>query len=146
MQALAPGTLEDKRRRRATLRRKTMSIAIDLASIFVMNCLFGASLPLLRSHFSSRRLVVHLAIINSIANVGLFGMNIRIRKQASQRKRKYTRVQGTMANNTLHAKRQQSIESRHESALSVVESSHFAASNKKTSREGLFSSAVESSE
>jgi hypothetical protein len=146
MHALAPGTLEDKRRRRATLRRKTMSIAIDLASIFVMNCLFGASLPLLRSHFSSRRLVVHLAIVNSISNVFLLGMNIDMRKKASQRKRRYTRVQGTtMANNTLYDKRQQSIESRQESALSVVEPSHFAASNNKTSGEGLFS-AVESGE
>jgi hypothetical protein len=122
-----------------------VGVAVDLASVFVISCLANTSILVLRSYFSSRRLVISLAVTNTIANVGLFGVNIGVHKKVRKGRLRKARVHDVSrrSGGTAKTANGKPVASHLDSALSVVEQSHYAVC-KKPSGGGLFSD-VESS-
>jgi hypothetical protein len=119
-----------------------MGVAIDLACVFLMSCFADASFLFLRSFFSSRRLVVHMAVVNSVANLALCAVNVAMHHKASKHRR--TRVEAQRRASDIKTMKTSHggvqlfpIASHQESALSVVQPSLYGKSHRRHG-DGLF--------
>jgi hypothetical protein len=100
MQRLAPGTVEDKRRRMRTLKRKTVGVVLDLIVNFAG--VFSSSLSYIAadSYFSSRRLTVNYAVSFSIGVFAYGSVGFQCHKKVSREQKQFTRVHDATANTT----------------------------------------------
>jgi hypothetical protein len=63
LQNAAGGKAADKQRRQGTLKQKTLQLVIDIVAVFILSCGVPISYLVARSHYSSRRFVMHLAVV-----------------------------------------------------------------------------------
>jgi hypothetical protein len=77
IQEQAPGTIEDKRRRKRTLKVKTRGVILDLFLVFIASCLGAISFLASQSFFSSRRLILNNAIAYTLGGFAITGANIQ---------------------------------------------------------------------
>jgi hypothetical protein len=92
MQRLAPGTLEDKRRRLRTLKGKTVGVVLDAFLNFIGALLTNLSYIAADSYFSSRRLIVNYAATFTIGAITFASVGFRHHKKVNEELKLFTRV------------------------------------------------------
>jgi hypothetical protein len=95
MQRLAPGTIEDKRRRMRTLKGKTVGVVLDVFLNFLGGMVTTMSYIAAGSNFSSRRLIVNEAVAFSIAAFAFGGVGFRYHKKINKELKLFTQVHAT---------------------------------------------------
>jgi hypothetical protein len=95
IQKQAPGTLEDKRRRKRTLKAKTRGVIADLFLVFTGCYLTTMSFVFSSSFFSSRRLIVYYAIAYTVAVFAFMGGNIQLHNKVINEEKRCARVHAT---------------------------------------------------
>jgi hypothetical protein len=92
MQRLAPGTLEDKRRRLRTLKGKTVGVVLDAFLNFIGALVTNLSYIAADSYFSSRRLIVNYAATFTIGAITFASVGFRHHKKINEELKLFTRV------------------------------------------------------
>jgi hypothetical protein len=137
MQRLAPGTIEDKRRRMRTLKAKTVGVVLDLIINVVGAGVTNMSYVAADSYFSSRRLIVNEALTFSIGAVAFGSVGFRYHKKIRKEQKLFARVHET-TNTTGRVVVETELD-----GMSVLEQSYFPGGavdgRTKSSGGGLFS-------
>jgi hypothetical protein len=95
VQRLAPGSLDDKRRRMRTLKGKTVGVVLDVFLNFLGGMVTTVSYIAAGSYFSSRRLIVNEAATFTIAAFAFGGVGFRFHKKINKELKLLTRVHAT---------------------------------------------------
>jgi hypothetical protein len=127
LQRLAPGTLEDKRRRMRTLKAKTVGVVLD-----VFFNVFGAGVTVVSyiaagSFFSSRRLIVNEAVAFSIGAIAFASVGFRYHKKINKELQLHARVHATThaGRSTMNTTKRVVVVETELDGMSVLEQSCF---------------------
>jgi hypothetical protein len=123
LQNAAGGKVADKKRRHGTLKQKALQLVLDIVSVFILSCGVPLSYLVARSHYSSRRYVMHLAVVLTFMLCTLAATQVAMH-QSWRRSHKKMLVESQMQ--MTRAKQggtASSLGSSMQSGLSVVEQS-----------------------
>jgi hypothetical protein len=95
IQKQAPGKIEDKRRRKRTLKAKTRGVIADLFLVFTGCFLTTISFVFSSSFFSSRRLILNYAIAYTVAVFTFMGGNMQLHNIVRNEEIRCARVYAT---------------------------------------------------